>query len=1359
MIKVNEELNKLYIKNGEDVDASVANRALQKLVNILDESSLLDESLYTGRAVSISDIEPGTSIGDLVFFNASNKWETFDISQPLTEEIALYTEIENSLVIVFNGTVYYNSVVKGETYYPSVTDAGKLQTTSYDGAIKVGIALDTNIIRLLGRGSDTINGIKSGSFIRNDIDNTILENLEIKKSVYQLDTRSIYMPKINANTLSIRDTANQGYIKIKMPLLWNSTSLRFTVNVYDNVTVNGESNSFTMTIGARNDNSTNAWDNAFAICSGNNGDTFHDVNFGSDATNSYIYIGSNSTVWNRTVVNVQDLLASSDNDLMPWSNAWEITYEPTLGIIEKTITSGLVASMANDTKLFGGSPASDFIRSASNNSPITVGSNAEGTESYNQQQSALYGGESRINASWIYTPHIEAINERDNASTGLAIGEDGVFNKAVDGQTSDLTFYTNGTEKVRIAKDGTVTSQGDFNALGALGAGSIAMTSDDGIISSNASANSRLGLYDALNAQDVFIWNSIEQKITSLPTVGTIEIGSTAKASDNIIDMMVGNGNKNLINMTSNGSGSAEVYLGSSQDFGSGILYNGDDNPDDIGQGLDTIFYANNNGTKTAMIEWNALNTFVTFNEPPKVQGVDVALVDHTHPPQDIGTLGGLTSAQFLRSDIQDTATASLSVGDLGRGLNVASGDASVQSVAQSQSTYNNQPFLNAPWIYANVIEASNERGAFSTGMAIGNDGKWNQDDQNITIFSAGTKVIGIDENLLTSFETPVKTLSTLTLGLGAIAEENIVFNDRYIATNGTGTGTVGIIDGFTNDEVLVYDEADTTLHIADVEGSATVGSLVKQKDNIFRMQTSSDYKNILEMTTAGQGSSEVYIGQNTAYGMGVLYNGSDIPDDLKEADWTVFFSNSNNIRTPMFGWHHSNNYVTFEETPQVDGIKVSLEGHTHEYGGGLDAATLGGEDKDFFLSTLGTASNSSSLGGIIASEYALLTSTVADSTKLNGLEASDYLLTATALTDYVTNAVAYDDIGDSLVDAKGFLKLNKNVYEVDGNGDYVLDGNGRANILDIESQKVQSKIVIEDNTDLTMLGSVNEPSLHIKHWKNAGASYGLVIEGDGEGKLDAEVDKSFEIRTSTNGQDYPVFTNGTAYVVNDVVRDSADGVDSLYIVTVGGVADGTQISENTINGFTLYNGDVKFTVYGDGEVYAKSNMILGDALTVEANGVDVTGDSVFTGNTSFNGNTTNTGTMTIGGITTINAATNIVGAVSVTGTIDATGDITANSDESLKEDIVLIDDAMNKISQLKGVTFTRNDLEDTVTRHTGVIAQDVEKVLPEAVSVNESNGKLAVAYGNMIGLLIEGMKEQQNTIDALKIRLDDLEK
>jgi hypothetical protein len=107
------------------------------------------------------------------------------------------------------------------------------------------------------------------------------------------------------------------------------------------------------------------------------------------------------------------------------------------------------------------------------------------------------------------------------------------------------------------------------------------------------------------------------------------------------------------------------------------------------------------------------------------------------------------------------------------------------------------------------------------------------------------------------------------------------------------------------------------------------------------------------------------------------------------------------------------------------------------------------------------------------------------------------------------------------------------------------------------------------------------------------------------------------------------------------------------------------------------------------------------------------------------------------------------------TGNVTVPGNVTAYSDITLKDNIEIIPNALNKVTQTRGVTYTRTDLEDKLKRHTGVIAQEIESVLPEAV-MTDANGIKSVAYGNVIGLLIEAIKELDNKVDSLQKQLDE---
>jgi hypothetical protein len=101
-------------------------------------------------------------------------------------------------------------------------------------------------------------------------------------------------------------------------------------------------------------------------------------------------------------------------------------------------------------------------------------------------------------------------------------------------------------------------------------------------------------------------------------------------------------------------------------------------------------------------------------------------------------------------------------------------------------------------------------------------------------------------------------------------------------------------------------------------------------------------------------------------------------------------------------------------------------------------------------------------------------------------------------------------------------------------------------------------------------------------------------------------------------------------------------------------------------------------------------------------------------------------------------------------GSVVATGNVTAYSDIRLKEDIQPIESAASKVQQLTGNTYTRNDLEDTDRRYGGVLAQEVELVLPEAISETE-DGIKTVDYNALIALLVESVKELKAEVDLLK--------
>lgn len=104
--------------------------------------------------------------------------------------------------------------------------------------------------------------------------------------------------------------------------------------------------------------------------------------------------------------------------------------------------------------------------------------------------------------------------------------------------------------------------------------------------------------------------------------------------------------------------------------------------------------------------------------------------------------------------------------------------------------------------------------------------------------------------------------------------------------------------------------------------------------------------------------------------------------------------------------------------------------------------------------------------------------------------------------------------------------------------------------------------------------------------------------------------------------------------------------------------------------------------------------------------------------------------------------------ALHVIGNILASEDVIAYSDRRLKENIFTYDNALETVRELRGVRFNKINNSKTSI---GLIAQEVNAVLPEAVHIDEASGYLSVAYGNIVGVLVEAIKEQDEEIDTLK--------
>ena len=214
-----------------------------------------------------------------------------------------------------------------------------------------------------------------------------------------------------------------------------------------------------------------------------------------------------------------------------------------------------------------------------------------------------------------------------------------------------------------------------------------------------------------------------------------------------------------------------------------------------------------------------------------------------------------------------------------------------------------------------------------------------------------------------------------------------------------------------------------------------------------------------------------------------------------------------------------------------------------------------------------------------------------------------------------------------------------------------------------------------------------------------------LIGAGTGSGTTTASNTQTFTNKSGSNNQ----WTNDAGYVTGvgweEITGDPAN-------INISGF--------NNDAGYTTNTGDITAVTAGTGMSGGGTSGSVTLNCTIDSPG------EVGLGNLSSSGN-------------------------ALAGSFTATGDITAFSDARVKENIETIPNALDKVLSLRGVTY--NKISESKSSM-GVVAQELLEVIPEVVHENE-DGMYSVAYGNIVAVLIEAMKEQQEQINDLKVKLD----
>ncbi len=223
----------------------------------------------------------------------------------------------------------------------------------------------------------------------------------------------------------------------------------------------------------------------------------------------------------------------------------------------------------------------------------------------------------------------------------------------------------------------------------------------------------------------------------------------------------------------------------------------------------------------------------------------------------------------------------------------------------------------------------------------------------------------------------------------------------------------------------------------------------------------------------------------------------------------------------------------------------------------------------------------------------------------------------------------------------------------------------------------------------------------------------------------------------AVNVDDSTIETNADTLRIKDAgVTNAKLANDSI---TFGATSQALGSTITTISGLTLISADTGTFVH----------QIFESASTIVTSGSNIFGDTE-TDNQIFTGSILQTGSITTNGIGVGTAPSGVVGAILATNDVVAF----ASSDERLKENLEPIGSAVDKVGQLTGYTYNWIPMEGVHVygdmKDVGVIAQEVEKVLPEIVSDRE-NGYKAVKYDKLTALLIQAVKELSERVKELE--------
>jgi hypothetical protein len=365
-------------------------------------------------------------------------------------------------------------------------------------------------------------------------------------------------------------------------------------------------------------------------------------------------------------------------------------------------------------------------------------------------------------------------------------------------------------------------------------------------------------------------------------------------------------------------------------------------------------------------------------------------------------------------------------------------------------------------------------------------------------------------------------------------------------------------------------------------------------------------------------------------------------------------------------------------------------------------------------------------------------TQVISSSRQLQNIASLDATTTATIESAIANAPNTFADLNVTGITTLGVTSAtNLTAQQLNVSGVSTISVNSSIDALRITQLGTGNALVVEDSTNPDAT-----PFVIRADGKVGVGTTGLIQYGSG-----ANDTSTFGILAPTG--------NDSAFVLKGNNGSTTDGSGQTLALLVGeggGAGSGTvltHLSHNT-SGIGTRRNSIRFT---DTQIRFEDNVSGSVDVTINSSG----SGELLVGRTSSTGTSNqllqvqggayvsgNTGI----GITNPTSKLHVVGDVYVTGVTTST-DFDSLSDINLKTNINQIADPLEKVMQIRGVTF---NWKEGNRNSAGVIAQEIEKVLPELVHGEETK---TVNYNGLIGLLIECVKKQQEEIDELKRKVN----